>query len=167
MPSATRDSRARPKRSASGEREGLGAGAAKNVVAAPPTPDHVVIVIEENHAYTQIIGSSSAPYINSLAAGGALMTQSFGITHPSQPNYLDLYSGSPYVEKARDHVRHFVRGKRRADHLAQRCVLALVAADRHLVPLAAVLVDAEHADVADVMVTARVHAAGDVEVDVA
>jgi chitodextrinase len=53
-----------------------------------------VIVIEENHSYSQIINSSSAPYINSLADQGALFTQSFGIGHPSQPNYLDLFSGS-------------------------------------------------------------------------
>ena len=59
-----------------------------------PRPDHVVIVIEENHAYSAIIGSSSAPYINSLAAQGALFTESFAISHPSQPNYLALFSGS-------------------------------------------------------------------------
>ena len=33
-----------------------------------PRPDHVVIVIEENHSYSEIIGSSAAPYISSLAA---------------------------------------------------------------------------------------------------
>jgi hypothetical protein len=59
-----------------------------------PRPDHVVIVIEENHSYSEIIGSSAAPYINSLAAQGALFTQSYAVTHPSQPNYLDLFSGS-------------------------------------------------------------------------
>jgi hypothetical protein len=60
----------------------------------PPRPDHVVIVMEENHAYAQIIGSSSAPYINALAQQGALFTSSYGVTHPSQPNYLALFSGS-------------------------------------------------------------------------
>jgi chitodextrinase len=59
-----------------------------------PRPDHVVIVVEENHSYGQIINSASAPYINSLAEQGALFTQSFAIEHPSQPNYLDLFSGS-------------------------------------------------------------------------
>lgn len=60
-----------------------------------PSPDHIVVVIEENHAYDQIIGSSAAPYINSLVADtlSALFTNSFGITHPSQPNYLWLFSG--------------------------------------------------------------------------
>src|ERR1700748_1365693 len=56
-----------------------------------PRPDQVVIVIEENHSYSEIIGSSAAPYINSLGVQGALFTQSHAITHPSQPNYLDLF----------------------------------------------------------------------------
>ncbi|GAC1587214.1 MAG: phosphatidylinositol-3-phosphatase [Ktedonobacteraceae bacterium] len=66
-----------------------------------PTPsslphfDHIVIVIEENKGYSQIIGAnSSAVYINSLAAQGMLFTNSHALTHPSEPNYLDLFSGS-------------------------------------------------------------------------
>ncbi len=61
-----------------------------------PRFDHVVVVVEENHSYADIIGSSSAPYINSLASGGALFTQSFAVTHPSEPNYLALFSGSTH-----------------------------------------------------------------------
>jgi hypothetical protein len=59
-----------------------------------PRPDHIVLVIEENHSYSQIINSPDAPFINRLATQGAVFTQSFGITHPSQPNYLALFSGS-------------------------------------------------------------------------
>src|SRR5205085_7845207 len=59
-----------------------------------PTPDHVVLVMMEDHSYNEIIGSSSAPYINGLAQQGALMTNSFAIEHPSEPNYLDIFSGS-------------------------------------------------------------------------
>lgn len=59
-----------------------------------PVPSHVVLVIEENHSFNEIIGSSSAPYINSLANAGALFTKSFAVTHPSEPNYLALFSGS-------------------------------------------------------------------------
>jgi len=62
--------------------------------ATLPKPDHVVIVMEENHSYADIIGSASAPYVNSLAAQGASFTDSHGITHPSEPNYLALFSGS-------------------------------------------------------------------------
>lgn len=58
-----------------------------------PRPDHVVIVIEENHSFSEIINSPAAPYINSLVSQGALFTQSYAVTHPSQPNYLDVFSG--------------------------------------------------------------------------
>lgn len=59
-----------------------------------PRPNHIVVVIEENHTFSEIIGSTDAPYINSLANEGALLTQSFAVTHPSEPNYLVLFSGS-------------------------------------------------------------------------
>ncbi len=62
--------------------------------ATLPVPNHVVVVIFENHSFSNIIGSSNAPYINSLARSGALFTHSFAIRHPSQPNYLALFSGS-------------------------------------------------------------------------
>ncbi len=64
--------------------------------AAPaiPTPAHIVIVVEENHSAANVIGNESAPFMNSLAANGALMTQSYAEGHPSEPNYLALFSGS-------------------------------------------------------------------------
>ncbi len=64
--------------------------------AALPTPAHVVIVVEENRSQGNIIGNKSAPYINSLAANGAMMTQSFAETHPSEPNYLALFAGNMF-----------------------------------------------------------------------
>lgn len=68
----------------------------ETTVAKFDTPAHVVILIEENHAYSQIIGASTAPYINSLATDtdAVSFTDSHAIEHPSQPNYLDLFSGS-------------------------------------------------------------------------
>ena len=32
-----------------------------------PVPDHIVIVVEENHSYSQIVESANAPYISSLS----------------------------------------------------------------------------------------------------
>lgn len=61
---------------------------------ALPRPDHIVIVVEENRAYSKIIGNVDAPYINALAQRGVLFTHSYGVTHPSQPNYLALFSGT-------------------------------------------------------------------------
>jgi phosphatidylinositol-3-phosphatase len=48
----------------------------------------------ENHAFDEIVAHSDAPFLNSLVANGALLTNSFAVTHPSQPNYLALFSGS-------------------------------------------------------------------------
>jgi PKD repeat protein len=59
-----------------------------------PRPDHIVIVVEENHSALNILGNPNAPYINSLAGQNANFTQSFALTHPSQPNYIALFSGS-------------------------------------------------------------------------
>jgi len=65
-----------------------------SAATVPPKFDHIVLVMEENHSYGEIVGSSSAPYINSLASQGALFSNSFAIEHPSEPNYLDIFSGS-------------------------------------------------------------------------
>jgi hypothetical protein len=75
---------------------GLGVlASAGSAATTPPKFDHIVIVMEENHSFNEIIGSSSAPYINSLApSAGALFAQSFAVAHPSQPNYVALFSGS-------------------------------------------------------------------------
>ena len=36
-----------------------------------PRPDHVVVVVEENHSGTEVVGNANAPYISSLAASNA------------------------------------------------------------------------------------------------
>lgn len=60
-----------------------------------PRPDHIVMVIEENHGYSQIMDKRNrASYIHALAKRGVLFTESHGVTHPSLPNYLALFSGS-------------------------------------------------------------------------
>jgi phosphatidylinositol-3-phosphatase len=62
-----------------------------------PVPSHIVIVMEENHSYSDVIGNTSqAPYMNQLAGKGALMTSSYAITHPSEPNYMALFAGSTF-----------------------------------------------------------------------
>jgi hypothetical protein len=65
-----------------------------SVTSVVPRFAHIVVVIEENRAYSEVIGNAHAPYINGLAQSGALLTRSYGIRHPSEPNYLALFSGS-------------------------------------------------------------------------
>jgi phosphatidylinositol-3-phosphatase len=61
--------------------------------SAAPRYAHVVWVVMENHAYSQIIGSSEAPYTNELAAQCGLATNYKAIAHPSLPNYIAMTSG--------------------------------------------------------------------------
>lgn len=68
-------------------------GRAANQIAVP---QHVVVVVEENHAYSSIIGRSDAGYFTSLAHGGASLTAMYAITHPSEPNYLAMFAGTTY-----------------------------------------------------------------------
>jgi len=59
----------------------------------PSTWKHVVWIWMENHSYGQIIGSSSAPYISTLARECGLATNYDAVTHPSLPNYIAATSG--------------------------------------------------------------------------
>jgi phosphatidylinositol-3-phosphatase len=61
-----------------------------------PAFDHIFVILEENHSYSQVIGASSAPYINSLANQYSLATNYSSISHPSLPNYLALTGGSTF-----------------------------------------------------------------------
>src|SRR5258708_28914277 len=61
-----------------------------------PRFGHVVLVLMENKNYNAIIGRpDEAPYINTLAKGGAVFSNSYAASHPRPPNYLALLSRSP------------------------------------------------------------------------
>lgn len=61
---------------------------------ALPAPDHVVVVMMENHSFGEILDPQRAPFIAGLAAKGASFTNAFAVSHPSEPNYFALFSGS-------------------------------------------------------------------------
>lgn len=73
-----------------------------------PRPDHVVVLVEEDHAYDQILGTqpvqpllppvpvnllNSTPYLRQLAAHGASLTQMHSVGHPNAVTYQALFSG--------------------------------------------------------------------------
>jgi len=74
------------------------------VSAAPPQPDHLIVVILENHSFRQIADNPDARFIRDIAKDGALFTNAYAITHPSQPNYFALFSGSTH--DIRDDLSH-------------------------------------------------------------
>ena len=61
-----------------------------------PELDHVFLIMMENHAYSQIIGSSDAPFINQLAQSANLAANYFAVGHPSLTNYLETVGGSNF-----------------------------------------------------------------------
>jgi hypothetical protein len=73
---------------------------------APPDPtppvsavgelDHVFMVYMENKGYNDIVGSTKAPFINSLIEAYGSATQYHGLTHPSLPNYYPVVGGTDF-----------------------------------------------------------------------
>ncbi|MBV9526549.1 MAG: phosphoesterase [Candidatus Dormibacteraeota bacterium] len=61
---------------------------------SPASVAHVLVIVEENRSEESVIGASDAPYVNALASQHGLATESYGVSHPSLPNYLELISGS-------------------------------------------------------------------------
>src|SRR6266852_8250748 len=55
---------------------------------------HVFVIMMENTGYNSLIGNSNAPWIKMAAQTYGLATNYFGVTHPSQPNYIAATSGS-------------------------------------------------------------------------
>jgi Phosphoesterase family len=58
-----------------------------------PRFERVMIVVLENADYDDAL---EQPFLASLASRGALLTQYFAVSHPSQPNYIALVSGSTH-----------------------------------------------------------------------
>jgi hypothetical protein len=70
-----------------------GAGSAGNNKSAIPHYQHIVEIMMENTSYDTIIGNPNAPNINALASRYGLATNYFGVTHPSEPNYMTNIGG--------------------------------------------------------------------------
>jgi acid phosphatase len=64
------------------------------IPTAIPAADHVFVIVLENHAFNQVIGSPFMPYLNSLASAHSLATNYFANTHPSIGNYFMLTTGN-------------------------------------------------------------------------
>jgi hypothetical protein len=72
------------------------ARADKSVQPPVPSFSHIFIILLENKEYDDMIGNPSAPYFNSLAQQYGVAANSYGVTHPSLPNYIALTSGDTY-----------------------------------------------------------------------
>jgi Phosphoesterase family len=64
--------------------------------------DHVMVIVMENKGYSQIIGSSDAPYQNELAKKYASASKYYGVFPDSLANYISIISGKPYITQDKD-----------------------------------------------------------------
>ena len=67
-----------------------------SVDPALPSFSHIFVIVLENHEYGDVIGNPTLPYLNDLAQRYGLATASYGVTHPSLPNYLALTGGDTF-----------------------------------------------------------------------
>src|SRR5947209_1558304 len=74
----------------------IGHSPSRALAAGAPAVDHVFVIAMENHSFSEIVGSPSAPYTNGLLASGALATNYHAVAHPSLPNYLALTGASTF-----------------------------------------------------------------------
>ena len=84
--------------------------------ATVPNFRHIYVIVMENREYGSIVGSPDAPYINSLIARYGLATNYRAVTHPSQPNYIALLSGS--TQGVTDNGVHNLSRRNLVDQLA-------------------------------------------------
>jgi len=87
------------------------------VASAAPVPrfSHVYTIVLENRAASKVLGDASAPYLNALASRYGVSTAYTAVAHPSQPNYLALFSGS--TQGVTDDSVHNLSAKTIADQL--------------------------------------------------
>ena len=83
--------------------------------AGLPAFRHVYVIVLENKEYGSIVGNPAAPYLNRLNARYASLTQMYAETHPSEPNYFALFSGS--TQGATDDGTYNLTGSNLADQL--------------------------------------------------
>ena len=76
---------------------------------------HAYLIVLENRGPGEILGSRDAPFLNSLVARYGSTSDYHAVRHPSQPNYLALFSGSP--QGVTDNENHDLAGRNLADQL--------------------------------------------------
>lgn len=105
-----------------------------------PKYEHIFVIVAENKAYDEIIGSANAPVINRLAKTYGLASNFYGEVHPSEANYIAMLGGSTFGihdddafycqpkssdlfcrnSKAPDYVNHTISSPSLLDQLQQK-----------------------------------------------
>jgi hypothetical protein len=82
-----------------------------------PAFRHVYVIVMENREYGSIVGNPAASYVNQLIDRYGLAAAYTAVAHPSEPNYLALFSGSTHG--IRDDGVHDLSGRNLADQLEE------------------------------------------------
>lgn len=61
-----------------------------------PAYSHIVVIVEENKDFKQVMNPAIAPNISRLASGNGSADNFFGEVHPSEANYLALLAGDTF-----------------------------------------------------------------------
>ena len=69
--------------------------------------DRVFVIVLENHSRGSVIGDPNAPYLTSLARQYGEAADYYGVTHPSEPNYVAMISGSNWWTNTDDPANRF------------------------------------------------------------
>ncbi len=101
--------------SAASAGEASGAPALSDGNGPVPAFRHVYLIVMENREADRIVGNPKAPYINGLIERYGLAASYTAVAHPSEPNYLALFSGS--TQGVTDDALHDLSGETLADRL--------------------------------------------------
>jgi phosphatidylinositol-3-phosphatase len=80
-----------------------------------PVFGHVYLIVMENHGYDAVVKGTQMPYLKSLITKGGVATAYEGVSHPSQPNYIALFSGD--LQDVDDDSVHDIDAANLADQL--------------------------------------------------
>jgi hypothetical protein len=64
----------------------------------------IFVIMLENHSQSTVIGDTNAPFISSLASTYGEATNYYGVTHPSQPNYIAAITGQLDITRMNDNA---------------------------------------------------------------
>ena len=69
--------------------------------------DRAFVIVLENHSQKSVIGDPNTPFISSLARKYGEAADYFGVTHPSEPNYIAMIGGSNWFINNDDPANRF------------------------------------------------------------
>ena len=69
--------------------------------------DRAFIIVLENHSEKSVIGDPNVPYITSLAKQYGQAANYYGVTHPSEPNYIAMIGGSNWFTNTDNPANRF------------------------------------------------------------